>query len=119
MNTRGARISSRITPPRSQSRNPLVVRAVPAVVAVECCPGGDWVVTQIPGEVTRGGVIGSAKRGLVACDGGARRDLALPMTSSPDPGSFNGRTPDFDSGDSGSSPGPGVVVSPRTEKGEK
>jgi len=48
MNTRGARISSRIVRPRWQSRIPLVVRAVPAVAAVECCRGGDSVVTEIP-----------------------------------------------------------------------
>jgi len=45
MDSKGARISSRIGRPRSQSRIPLVVRAVPAVVAVECCRGGDWVIT--------------------------------------------------------------------------
>jgi hypothetical protein len=28
-----------------QSQKPLIARAVVAVVAVECCRGGDWVVT--------------------------------------------------------------------------
>ena len=49
MDTRGVRISVGNRTLYWQSQNPLIERAVPAVVAVECYRGGDSVVTQTRG----------------------------------------------------------------------